>query len=259
MIPAALAAVSVLVVLVVLLVPWAIPGDLFRSRSGSREPPRPSIPAEYRGSMRPVDSARTNLEKTERGKLRLTIKHEPLRDVTPKMLVWWFQTFPARTLEVKGKPIPWYQLWHPIDHVEVRVRREGDPGVPGFSEGARVEIHEQLGPDHSLPEGGVATVRKLDRTGIVLSLEVGPIRVARLEHRFCPVEGGTRYESELVVGTDWSLLGGPVNTLIRTFAFTEEVGRAWFKHNVEEVGNFEIFLPELYRRHGPGSRRDAGG
>lgn len=255
MTPAVLAAGVALVVLMVLV---AIRINRFRPGPGSNDPPQAPIPADYRGSMRPIESARTHLERTERDQLRLTIEHELLRDVTPEMLVWWFRTFPARTLEVRGKSIPWYQLWHPVDHVEVRVRREGEPGIPGFSEGARIEIHEQLSPDHSLPEGGIATVHKLDRTGIVLSLDVGPIRVARLEHRFRPVDEGTRYESELIVGTDWPLLGGPVNTLLTTCVFTEEVGRAWFKHNVEEVGNFEFFLPELYRRHGPGSRRDAG-
>jgi hypothetical protein len=27
--------------------------------------------------------------------------------------------------------------------------------------------------------------------------------------------------------------------------FDEARGRAWIKHNIEEVGNFEAFLPEL--------------
>lgn len=30
-------------------------------------------------------------------------------------------------------------------------------------------------------------------------------------------------------------------------AFPEQMGRAWLKHNVEEVGYFEHFLPSLYR------------
>lgn len=29
---------------------------------------------------------------------------------------------------------------------------------------------------------------------------------------------------------------------------SEDMGRAWLKHNVEEVGNFERFLPALYDR-----------
>jgi hypothetical protein len=33
---------------------------------------------------------------------------------------------------------------------------------------------------------------------------------------------------------------------IRALAFDEARGRAWIKHNIEEVGNFEAFLPQLY-------------
>jgi len=30
--------------------------------------------------------------------------------------------------------------------------------------------------------------------------------------------------------------------------FSDLMGPAWLRHNVEEVGNFERFLPELYAR-----------
>jgi hypothetical protein len=42
------------------------------------------------------------------------------------------------------------------------------------------------------------------------------------------------------------LVGRLINPLIRRFAFDEARGRAWIKHNIEEVGNFESFLPRLY-------------
>lgn len=29
-------------------------------------------------------------------------------------------------------------------------------------------------------------------------------------------------------------------------AAVSATGRAWIKHNIEEVGNFEAFLPQLY-------------
>jgi hypothetical protein len=59
------------------------------------------------------------------------------------------------------------------------------------------------------------------------------------------VESGTRYHNSLTVGTQ-GFAGGIVNPLIRTLAFDEAHGRAWIKHNIEEVGNFEAFLPQLY-------------
>ncbi len=45
-------------------------------------------------------------------------------------------------------------------------------------------------------------------------------------------------------------VGKLLNSVIRTFIFDEARGRAWIKHNVEEVGNFEAFLPQLYAIEG---------
>lgn len=34
---------------------------------------------------------------------------------------------------------------------------------------------------------------------------------------------------------------------VSTFAFTPAQGKAWLRHNIEEVGMLENFLPDLYR------------
>jgi hypothetical protein len=36
------------------------------------------------------------------------------------------------------------------------------------------------------------------------------------------------------------------NRLIRPMVFGDLMGPAWLRHNVEEVGNFEHFLPRLF-------------
>jgi hypothetical protein len=55
-----------------------------------------------------------------------------------------------------------------------------------------------------------------------------------------------RYRSRVVVGAT----GGPLPPLLNRFAlprlFGEETARAWLRHNVEEVGCFENFLPEIH-------------
>ncbi len=40
----------------------------------------------------------------------------------------------------------------------------------------------------------------------------------------------------------------PFIRLIRPMIFGDLMCPAWLRHNVEEVGNFELFLPELYAR-----------
>jgi hypothetical protein len=64
-----------------------------------------------------------------------------------------------------------------------------------------------------------------------------------------PAPGGTQYESKMHVGTRAVPARFVVNPLIRRRVFTGAMGRAWLKHNVEEVGNLEFFLPALYAAH----------
>jgi hypothetical protein len=56
---------------------------------------------------------------------------------------------------------------------------------------------------------------------------------------------GTFYKNSLTVGARGSL-GKLINWMIRAFMFDEARGQTWINHNIEEVGNFESFLPQLY-------------
>jgi hypothetical protein len=67
-----------------------------------------------------------------------------------------------------------------------------------------------------------------------------------LEHWFAPAEGGTRYRSRMELGGDTAFGRLLFNRLIRPMVFSDLMGPAWLKHNVEEVGNFEHFLPHLF-------------
>jgi hypothetical protein len=67
------------------------------------------------------------------------------------------------------------------------------------------------------------------------------------DHRFTCVEGGTLYENSLTVGPAGALLGPILNRGVRRWLFPVHMGRAWLRHNVEEVENLQFFLPELYR------------
>jgi hypothetical protein len=68
-----------------------------------------------------------------------------------------------------------------------------------------------------------------------------------MDYTFRPVEGGTSYENSHTLGIDRPALLRPlVNQAIRPWLFPEHMGRAWLTHNVEEVGNFQFFLPALY-------------
>ena len=115
-------------------------------------------------------------------------------------------------------------------------------GAPGFSKGAIIEINERV----LEPEQFVTRVAQMDETGINLLARRGSLQVGDLHHTFTETAEGTLYQSRLVVGSTVPVLGKILTRVVKKRIFTPEMGQAWFKHNIEEVGNFEFFLPGLY-------------
>ena len=86
----------------------------------------------------------------------------------------------------------------------------------------------------------------MDESGITLHLIKGPFIVGRLRHDFITTPEGTLYQSRLVIGVTTPIIRRIVNKFIRKKKFDLDKCEAWLKHNIEEVGNFQFFLPELY-------------
>lgn len=97
----------------------------------------------------------------------------------------------------------------------------------------------------------VEFVEKLDDSGIRLLKFMGGVQIFSLEHWFTPTLGGTRYESQMLVGASSPLLGRLLNRWLMRHVFPETLGQAWLRHNVEEVGHFEAFLPALWATWSP--------
>jgi hypothetical protein len=203
----------------------------------------PPLPITW--EMKDVSSAKTSSEQLGDGRMRYRIEHELLRAVTPEMLVWWFRTFPYSKLVWKGELVSMYRIWHPRDHIRCTVLRQvfRRSSGPGISKGATVLITERLGPKVTRTRARVA---QMDETGLRLVARRLGIKVGDLQHTFERSADGTLYRSELVVGSSVPVVGRLVNALARRRLFPPEVGEAWLKHNVEEVGNFQFFLPKLY-------------
>ena len=184
------------------------------------------------------------------GRLELTIEHDVLKGVTPTMLLWWF-THIEGEMEHEGAPVPRYLVWHPLDHIDYRVLDRPPSGEIGA--GVRFNIVEAFGRDPRYFVDTTDVVEKLDETGIVLSYNLlGRAQIFRLEHRFEAVPEGTLYRSQMLVGSDSAFGHLFFNRLVRPRFFPDHMGTAWLRHNVEEVGNFEHFLPALYAGAGPG-------
>jgi hypothetical protein len=89
----------------------------------------------------------------------------------------------------------------------------------------------------------VDRVEKLDETGIRLVQRLAGVVIFQLEHTWSAGTDGTHYVSVMDIGARSGLLA-PINGVICR-RFSDEMLRAWVKHNIEEVGQLEYLLPQL--------------
>ncbi len=195
------------------------------------------------GPMRELDESRVSMTELPNRRLRLTIDHEPLKGVTPQMLLWWFQNI-GGSMTYLGETHSRYRVWHPLDHIHWELKRTAPDGTVG--EGARFRIVEMMGRDDRFYIDTIDRVEKLDLTGIRLVLRIAGAQFFQLEHTWSRADGATHYTSVMDIGGR-SALGRPINAYLRNNVFGPGMGRAWLRHNVEEVGYLEQFLPDLYR------------
>ena len=198
-------------------------------------------PIEVPWQMKPLASAASGLETLDDGRLHLWIRHDVIHGVTPEMILWWFQHMDGE-MEVEGKRYPRYRVWHPRDHIAHRyVKRT--PGAIG--PGAVFHIHEAFDRNPDWVIDTLTDIDKLDVEGFRHRPRALGLHPVVMDYSFKRVPGGTLYENSLVLGFA-SKAARPLNTLLRRARFPDAKGLAWLRHNVEEVGNFEFFLPQLY-------------
>jgi hypothetical protein len=193
--------------------------------------------------LKPVSSAKARVEALNDGRRKYWIKHDVLKNVTPRMLAWWFGHMEG-DVEIQGRRFPRYRVWHPLDHVYARYVRRASDGSVG--PGAQIALCEYLGRNPRYKIEAVSTIEKLDETGFIHSVIRGGVPIARMEHVFTTTVDGARDENCLIVPGTARL--GLFARLLGPLLFSDGKGQAWLKHNIEEMGNLENFLPELYER-----------
>jgi hypothetical protein len=163
-----------------------------------------------------------------------------LAGITPAMLLDWFCNIGA-TMSYGGAAIDRYLAWHPIDHIRWEFARPAPGG--GAAEGARFHIVEAFGGRPEFKVDVVDRVEKLDETGIRLVQRLGGIVIFQLEHTWSTGSDGTHYVSVMDVGARSPLMA-PINRVLYR-RFSDDMLRAWVRHNIEEVGQLEYLLPQL--------------
>jgi hypothetical protein len=207
-----------------------------------RSPPEPvALP----WGLKPFGSAECGAERLHDGRLSYWIRHAVIRGVTPRMLAWWFAHLEGDVV-IGGQRINRYRAWHPYDHVHASYLKRLPDGTVG--PGANIRLRESLGANARYEVDVATEIEQLDEEGFIHNPRVhGIAGLVRMEYRFAPVDGGTRYENRLLVGGSqgWRRLLTP---LVERVAFDRARGMAWLRHNIEEVGALENFLPALYRQ-----------
>lgn len=193
---------------------------------------------------KPVSSALSGVSVLPDGRIHCEIEHQVIKGVTPKMLVWWFSHLEG-SVEIDGVEYDRYRAWHPNDHLFAEYAKKNPDGTVGV--GSVIHLAEMLDARPEYLVHIYTTITKLDETGYIHQPKMHGLRLAEMRYEFEQVDGGTFYKNSLTVGFK-GLFGKLLNPLIRRFVFDEERGHAWIKHNVEEVGNFEFFLPHLYEK-----------
>lgn len=204
----------------------------------------PAEPVTVPWPLKPLGSAECGAERLPDGRLSYWIRHEVVRGVTPRMLVWWFSNLEG-DIVVAGQRINRYRAWHPYDHVHASYARRCPDGSIG--PGAAIRLREYLGANRRFNVDTVTDIEKLDEQGYIHNPRLAGIGgLVRMEYRFTRVEQGTLYENRLLIGGThgWRRW---VTPLVQRLGFDQAHGLAWLRHNVEEVGLFEHFLPGLYR------------
>lgn len=203
-------------------------------------------PLEFGWTMRDRSSADISRRVLPDGRLEQVIRHAALPGITPELMLWWFQII-DRTVEFGGARCLAYRLWHPRDHIHFEVRGRAADGSVG--PGAEFHLVEAFGGRRDFLIDQVFRVPKLDRSGFRLELWQTGRLLASLDEDWEIVGVGLRYTVTMRVGLTGTLR--VLNPLIRW----RERARldAWLTHNVEEVGNLPLFLPELHASMGRGA------
>ena len=204
-------------------------------------PPRP-----VSWVMKPLSSARIEETVLPDGRIRLHIEHDLLRGVTPQMLVWWWRNISGE-MELQGRSYPRYLIWHPIDHIHFEAITRLPDGSVG--PGAVFHIVEALGADMKNLIDARLHLQELHDKGAVVEVRTLGQTVMQIRGQFLLKEGGTQLISTMTLGFSgwWGELG--LSQWLVDRCFSPARRKAWLKHSVEEIGNLQFFLPDLYDRH----------
>ena len=199
------------------------------------------------GPMKAFSSAQSSLEKLPDGGLRASIMHDTMRGMTIDQLLWWFHNIDQTTTfnghDFSGPEIDCYQLWHPHDHIKVQWKKKIVNGQGHIQPESVIHINETF---QGFVVNESTTITQFDREAFNFEMRPLGMTVGHLLHIYEQTDEGIRYRTEMQIQCRAPIVGRLITQVACRFFASEAKLRAWMIHNVEEVGESEKFIPQLY-------------
>ena len=202
------------------------------------------------GPMKPFGSAETSFEKIKGGGYKASIVHDVMKGVKIDHLIWWFENIDQTTTfngkGFDGYEIYSYRLWHPHDHIKVNWKKKilNDDGK--IMPGSKIAIKETF---QGFLVNESVTVSQFDRDAFNFEMIFFGIKVAHLLHFYKEIEEGVIYKTEMLIKCNVPVIGKLLTWIACNFIATEKRIKAWMLHNIEESGESEKFIPQLFENH----------
>lgn len=177
------------------------------------------------------------------GRIQIEIEHLPLVGIEPKMIAWFYRVLPISRVTLNDKAYPLYHIFHPSEHGQIEVKEQASDGTQGMGINALVERQEWFGKYNSK---GAGRITHFSNRKMVIKPEILGFQFGNIEHRFNKTADGTQYTLVSEIGVKNSVLGAFLNYYLREKIFTKNMIEEWVRHQVEEVGSLQFFLPQLY-------------
>lgn len=192
------------------------------------------LPWELRENL----TARSGVDRLADGRTKYWVD-EVLKGITPQMFVWWFRGGILGDMDVEGRAVPRYRVWHPYDHVGARLLVDRPAEA---ARGAVAELEEYFGREPSFYTNPAVRIDQIGEQGITTTWFEHGIAIGHLGHDLEAVPGGMRLGHVMDVPGESTTVG----LLLAERVWPQAMGEAWIRHGIQEMGNFENFLPRLY-------------
>ena len=123
-------------------------------------------------------TAKSGVDELRDGRTKYWVD-EILKGITPKMFVWWFSGGIVGDMDIGGRPVSRYRVWHPYDHVNARllINRPAET-----KEGAVAELEEYFGRNPEYYTNPAVRVDKVDEETVTTTWFENGIAIGQLDH-----------------------------------------------------------------------------